>query len=98
MPGKKYPLKFKQEAIALAELKSVPKASVELGIKDNLLYRWRKELKPVVAEKIGKKSVLPQGDSELKRLRREVITLKEERDVLKKALAIFVSKEIKYHK
>lgn len=85
---KSYPEEFKREAVRLMETSSKPVAQLarDLGINDNNLYRWR-----------GLYGRQPQNGSngngvemeaELKRLRREVEVLRQERDILKKAMSI----------
>jgi len=61
---------------------SLAQAARDLGIDDNLLGRWKKEL-----EAQGAKAFPGQGhlqDAALARLRREVEVLRQEREVLKK--------------
>jgi transposase len=84
---------FKVDAVRLlAESgKSVSEVAQNLGINRNQLDRWKKEL-------LGKKS--PQAafpgngnigseKKELEELRRELARVKEEREILKKAMAVF---------
>ena len=59
--------------------RSVPSVSKALGISDSLLYNWCKKGISVLGEK----------PSELESLRKQVKQLETERDILKKALAIF---------
>ena len=89
---RRFTKEFKREAVRLLE--SDPRPGIEiardLGIDEPMLYRWRRELggqtKPVnsVAEALS-----PDEREELRRLRREVAELREERDILKKATAFF---------
>lgn len=87
---------FKLKAVKLSEnTDNIKDLAISLGINPALLYRWRKEY----FEREGKGEVFPGvGNStgiidpereELKRLRRENKDLKEERDILKKAVSIF---------
>ncbi len=85
-----YTAEFKESAVKLAVESKRPVAQTarELGVSKDTLYGW-------VRQYHGK----PQSDQEavnsehvyeeLKRLRREVSILKEERDILKKAAAYF---------
>ena len=86
---KQYTSQFKQEAVRLVTEQglSIAQAARDLGINDNLLSRWKKEL-----EAQGPQAFLGQGniqEDELARLRREVEVLRREREILKKAVGIF---------
>ena len=88
----RYPKEFKLEAIRLLNEKEKPIADIarELGVKRALLYRWRDEFNSK-SDKAFKGSGRPRSDdvSEVIRLKQEVKTLTEERDILKKAVAYF---------
>ena len=86
---KQYSAEFKREAVRLVTEKglSVAQAARDLGLNENLLGRWKKQL-----EANGERAFPGQGqpqDEELARLRREVEVLRQERDILKKAVGIF---------
>jgi transposase len=88
--GTKYSREFKIEAVQLLSTgKSQAQVSKDLGIADVTLASWKKQLQaePVNAFP-GKGNMLPQ-DAELRRLQREVEKLKMEKDILKKAIAMF---------
>ena len=78
---------FKRDAVALVVNQgySVSQASRGLGINDNLIYKWRKDLE---AKGDGSTLTLAERD-ELKRLRKENKRLKMETEILKKASAYF---------
>ena len=82
---KQYPKEFKEEAVALVleQGYSVPEAAKSLGITANLLYRWKEQ---VELQREGKILVEDERE-ELKRLRKEVKTLRMEKEILKKASA-----------
>jgi transposase len=86
---KQYSAEFKREAVRLVTDKglSLAQAARDLGINDNLLGRWKKQLESD-AERAFPGHGQPQ-DEELTRLRREVEVLRQERDILKKAVGIF---------
>ena len=69
---------------------SVQKAVDSLGIRSNILYRWRHEIEDQKSDK----SLSEDERTELKELRREVRELRMEKTVLKKASALF-AKEMK---
>jgi transposase len=86
---RQYGSEFKREAVQLVTRGglSIAQAARDLGLNDNMLSRWKKE-----AEQNGGRAFPGQGhpqDEELSRLRREVEMLRQEREVLKKAISIF---------
>jgi len=90
---KEYSKEFKEEAVKL--LRSSGKKSLEiatdLGITRNNLLRWKRELEDRERENISV-IINPEDHEEIKKLKKEMLILKQERDILKKALGIF-SKE-----
>ena len=89
MKQRKYETEFKIEAVKLAESQGVTKTAESLGLRPNLLYRWRNEYKENGQVAFVGKGNLKVEEAEMLKLRREVAVLKQERDILKKALAIF---------
>ena len=86
---KQYTSEFKREAVQLATQGGLSIAQVarDLGLNDNMVSRWKKE-----AQQNGPRAFSGQGhpqDEELSRLRRENEVLRQEREVLKKAISIF---------
>ena len=85
---KRYKLEFKQEAIALwqASEKSATEIERDLGITHGMLYQWKKELRK-------KEEAAANGSAveaaEIKRLKKELALVQQERDILKKAVSIF---------
>ena len=82
---------FKNDAVRLVveENRSVTEVARDLGIHENTLYRWVKEQKDTGEDAFpGHGRLLPQ-DAEIKRLKKELDLVKEERDILKKAMAVF---------
>ena len=81
---------FKSEAVRLTRESGRPVAQVarELGISDNVLYRWRTEQRQVDSQGRTRQAVRTEQD-ELTRLKRDNETLRKERDVLKCAAACF---------
>ena len=88
---KSYDEAFKREAVRLVEEEGRSACSVErdLGISNGVIARWRKALSGDSEHPFpGKGRQKPEG-SELRRMKRENEILRQERDILKKALAIF---------
>ncbi len=82
---------FKRNAVELVTEKGMPvgKVARELDVHPNLLHLWRRSLlKEGDKAFVGKGHARPEG-AEIKRLRKELEKVKEERDILKKALAFF---------
>lgn len=91
MKRKRYTREFKREAARLAEESEQPVEELarELGIHPNTLYKWRREFLEDGAEAFPGHGKLTAADEELRRLRRELARVKEERDILKKATLFF---------
>ena len=86
---KKFSREFKREAVRLVTEGglSIAQAARDLGLNDNMLSRWKQE-----ATQNGQRAFPGQGypqDEELSRLRRENEVLRQEREILKKAISIF---------
>ena len=82
---------FKRDAVQLVTENKMPvgKVAHELDIHPNLLHLWkRKFLKEGEKAFSGKGRVTPER-AEIRRLRKDLERIKEERDILKKALAVF---------
>ena len=88
---KSYSGEFKLEAVRLIIEKgySIAEASRNLGVEYSVLRRWKQELTGDPANAFPGKGRLKAPDEELRRLQRELDRVKEERDILKKALAYF---------
>jgi len=83
-----YPLEFRREAVALLKSsgKTVPQLAGELGVSPQSLRNWARQLE--VDE--GRAEGLSSAErDELRRLRRELRIVTEEREILKKAAAFF---------
>ena len=69
-----------------ASPKSVKQVAEDLGVAENMLYRWRKKY---TAD--GDKTRYATLEEEIKGLRLELAETKMERDMLKKATAYFAN-------
>ena len=88
---KTYSPEFKTEAVRLISEKgySIAEASRNLGIEYSILRRWIKQFKNDPENAFPGKGKLKADDERLRQLQRELQRVKEERDILKKALAYF---------
>jgi transposase len=88
MATKKYDEDFKKMIVELYENKKpVCEIKREYGIPEATLYRWIKEYGTVKTD-TGEIT----NNHEIKRLKKENLKLKEELEILKKAIAIFTPK------
>ena len=84
--GLRYPEEFKAEAVQLARPspeRSIRQLAYELGISDQTLRNWIRQAQIDRGEREG---LSTEEREELRRLRRENKVLREEREILKKAL------------
>ncbi len=95
---RKYDLEFKLEAVRMAAEPGVTNRDVErrLGIGQGVLSRWKKELKRDGEQAFPGKGNLKPEDEQLRQLKRENERLRRERDILKKAVAIFSTDPHRY--
>jgi len=93
--NKQYSKEFKESTVQLALNSKEPirKIAEDLDIKYHTLYDWIKAHRRAnkKSEKAHEKESMKE---ELKRLRRENLILKEERDILKKATAYFAKETL----
>ncbi len=82
---------FKLEAVRLVTEEGRPVAAVarELGINENSLHSWKKQLGDQRDDAFVGTGNLSPEQAELRRLRRELADVTEERDILKKAISVF---------
>lgn len=83
-----YPEEFRREAVGLLRSsgRSVPELASELGVSPQSLRNWSRQFDVDERRAEG----LPSDErEELRRLKREVVVLREERDILRKAAAFF---------
>jgi transposase len=88
---KKHPEAFKREAVRLLEgrgERTVADVAAGLGVAENMLHAWKRKYGSA-AEQVRRERGGETPEDELKRLRRENAQLRQERDVLKKSVAVF---------
>jgi transposase len=86
-----YSAEFKLEALRLLETsgKSAAALERELGIGDGCLGQWKRKLAASGEGAFPGHGRLAPEEEEVSRLRRELEIVRQERDILKKAIAIF---------
>ena len=90
-PRRRYDREFKLEAVRLVNRgdKTQSQIARDLGVSANQLAHWRQQLSADPASAFPGKGHLKPADEELRRLRKELRDVTEQRDILKKAIAIF---------
>jgi transposase len=90
---KKYDKEFKQNSVnlCLRNDKSCGEVAKDLGIASSTLASWVEAYKKDGKEAFPGKGYLKPSDAEVTNLRKELSIVREERDILKKALGIFSS-------
>jgi transposase len=88
---KKYSKEFKMETLALARSsdKTDSQLERELGLSRGCLYNWRKEVEREGEQAFPGKGRLKADEEYVRGLERELAVVQQEREILKKALAIF---------
>ena len=91
MERKKYSREFKLEAVNLVKERgvSIVQAARDLDLTHNVLRRWLKELDADPKHAFPGLGQMKPEQLEIDRLRKEVVRLRAERDILKKAAAYF---------
>lgn len=88
----RYPAEFKAEAIALARTSGRKKKEIaaSLGVSEQTLYKWLRDDDEARRERTPEYDRLSDEErAELKRLRKENASLREDREILRKAAAYF---------
>ena len=82
---------FQVEAVRLAQEDGTTATEVErrLGIGKGMISRWKRQLSQQGEAAFPGKGHLPSQEEELRQVKRELGRVTRERDILKKALAIF---------
>ena len=96
MERKKFSREFKLEAVKLVRERGVSfaQAARDLGVNVNMLRQWAKEFGSDPKHAFPGLGQMKPEQLEIDRLRKEVVRLKAERDILKKAAAYFAKEVI----
>jgi transposase len=88
---RKFDAEFKMETarVMVEGGRKVSELARDLDIHKNVLRKWRQQYLKDRGRAFPGKGHLKPEDEEVRRLRKELNDVKEERDILKKALAIF---------
>ena len=91
MVRRRFDRAFKLEAVKLVRDRGVSasQAARDLDVHENVLRKWVKEFAADPQHAFPGQGQMKPEQAEIERLRREVIRLKAERDILKKATAFF---------
>jgi len=89
MSSKRYPEEFKIEAVkqVVERGHSVAEVASRLGVTTHSLYAWKKKYGPESAQHQAKSG----DEAEIRRLKKELKRVTEERDLLKKAAVYFAN-------
>jgi transposase len=93
---RRFAREFKLEAVKLVRERGVSVAQVarDLDVHENMLRNWVKEFAADPQHAFPGEGQMKPEQLEIERLRREVIKLKAERDILKKAAAYLAKDSI----
>jgi transposase len=91
-----YNKEFKQQAVTLFKTggKSKTQIARDLGISDSALSKWCKEFEVQGQEAFPGKGHQTSIEEENRKLKREIEILRQERDILKKAVSIFAQPQL----
>jgi transposase len=92
---KQYEREFKMEAVRLLETsgKSAIQLERDLGIGKGNLWRWKRKFAADGEDAFPGHGRLTPEQDKIRRLERENEILRQERDILKKAIAIFTERK-----
>jgi transposase len=87
---------FKLRAVQMSyEVQSISALAAELGVRSELLYRWRGEMATEESKRFpghGNKAMTPE-EAENARLKKKLADAEMELEILKKAIGIFSRKD-----
>ena len=94
---RKYDSEFKRNAVLLSDEpgRTIPEVAESLGIKNDLIYRWRRQLRRngEIAFPGHGKMALTSDQRRIRDLEKKLKDTEMERDILKKATQFFASQK-----
>lgn len=92
---RRFDAQFKLDAVRLMDQsdRTISDIAKDLGVRPELLYRWKRELEKDPQQAFPGKGRLKPEQEQLRQLEQELARVKQERDILKKALAYFSRNE-----
>ena len=96
MERRSFTREFKLEAVKLVKERgvSVAQAARDLDVHGNMLRKWIRDFEADPQHSFPGQGQMKPEQLEIERLKREVIKLKAERDILKKAAAYFAKESM----
>ena len=97
IPQGRYTKEFREEAVKLVteEEMSLPEAARRLSLPTSTIGNWVKQFKAGRLGEVGKTyRPLTEIEMELARMKKELVEVKMERDILKKAAAYFAKESL----
>ena len=82
---------FKKEVVSLVTKKGrmVSEVARDLDIHPNVIHRWKREYLEDIEDAFPGKGYMKPEEEELRKLKKRLVDVTEECDILKKALAVF---------
>jgi transposase len=92
---RRFDAQFKHDALRLVQEsnRKISDIAKDLGIRPELLYRWKSEQASDPEHAFPGKGHMKPDEEYVRRLERELLQARQERDILKKALAYFSKNE-----
>ena len=89
--NRSYTEEFKREVLEMAASNEISVAQLarDLGIAPSLIYKWRERYRVDGESGDLKPNAEREAEAEIRRLQRELSVVKQERDILKKAIQVF---------
>ena len=89
--NKRYTDEFKREVLEMAagRERSIRQLERELGITAGLIYKWRERYRLEEESGALRPSEEREAEAEVRRLKRELLIVRQERDILKKTIQVF---------
>ena len=87
----RYTDEFKRDVLEMVASgeRSIPQLERDLGITPGLIYKWRDRYQVEQSNGSLRPSQERAAEAEIRRLKRELAIVKQERDILKKAIRVF---------